>query len=203
MCLTHTSCIKVKQNLRANHVAETMLDLQSWGSTLNWLLLWLRESTWQPLSLSLQQCLNFQNKEFGQVSQFKLLNWPYRCWKDAVQLDLGCAPNFNQRSSHFIFSHTQNKLGQTSWDATLNCSHLLTWASHFGSPCFGLLTRVKRRMTATTSEPILFNPCKDPTQNTWNTDLHKIWVQISHNNYLLSSSSLSPKRNLRRKMVQK
>ena len=45
-----------------------------------------------------------------------------------MQLDPGCAPNFNQRSSHFIFFffNTQNsKLGQTSWNTALNYSHNL------------------------------------------------------------------------------
>ena len=105
-----------------------------------------------------------------------------------MQLDIGCAPNFNQRSFHFIFFflNTQNgKLGQTSWNTALNYSHLLTWVSHFNPPCSSLLTCPKKKMMATTSETISFNYCNSPTQNMGNTDMHKIWAQISHNNYHL------------------
>jgi len=72
-----------------------------------------------------------------------------------MQIDIGCAPNFNQRSSHFslfFFPPTLNtELGQTIWDLEYNsdCSHLLTWASYFNSlmlqtPC------IKRNIMAST-----------------------------------------------------
>lgn len=82
----------------------------------------------------------------------------------------------------FYFYIQNGKLGQTIWNTALNYSHLLTWVT---PTCFSLLTCPKKKMMATTSETISFNYCNSPTQNMWNTDMHKIWAQISHNNYHL------------------
>ena len=104
-----------------------------------------------------------------------------------MQLDPGCAPNFNQRSSHFIFfffliHRTVN------WVRPVGIQLLttaITWVSHFNPPCSSLLTCPKKKMMATTSETTSFNYCNSPSQNMGNTDMQKIWAQISHNNYHL------------------
>lgn len=172
--------------------------------------MWSSESIWQSLGLSeerIRQCLNFKNKELRQVYWFKLLNWTYRCRADAMQLDLGCAPNFNERSFHFylFFFNIQNgKLGQTIWNTALNYSHLLTWVTSHASVSLPAQRRKwwqpPQKLSHSITVIALHKIHGTLICIKYELKFHTITITLPSSSLL---SSLSPKRNIIRKVVQK